>query len=907
MAQDKQYLYYRFYFNKLYLKYYNHKYNKYYNEVIKNIPYHFFIKHPHGEYNYKDNKLKKINYFNIKEYNDKLKMFKGYEVYHDYHPAYKYMIDEFSDMKSDFTKIRHCTYDIETPYIKNINDSTNYDAPINSIAIYSSVYKKSFVLGLKYSKAKNHIHCRTEEELLTKFAKIYKIHDVSAGFNNEAFDMRYIVERMIILFGKYGDKILSPFNQPHKTKYVMGEYGDYEKYEVVGVTDIDVKILIKMYYEKLHKYDLQTASEMILGKSKIHHSESFIEMYEDNYEKHVLYNDVDTLNTNEILEYLQYIPKLFDLSYRSKYIVTHSSDTTASYDVLILNHKRDDINFIGKNKPKRETLQEGFSRGFMGGFVQDPIVGLSGWGFSRDANALYSTTEQVFNISFDSKVDKEDVPAELMEWLYSHSEPFNVYDTYTNSSAKTVKFRDVIQAYRKEYPDIEKQFPKEYFNILYRTPKDIFYKEILFATVGKIIDMDLTEFTPLLIKHNLVMTPNIIFYDFIKEGLYPQMMRIFYADRVNLKHERGKYIKQSTEGERRLYLLFDSGQSTMKLFMNRGYGAIGTETFRWYDIDVANSVTSGGQISTRAVLKAINITLQKYMGDEKNRTSYGDTDSGYIDVDDVVQKEMSHLSDDVEIAEEILKFSERILDDVVEEAFLNIANKLNARVKDIFRMKIEKVYRSAIFFRRKRNVLDKIYDEGKIFPNGKISPTGIKIVEVAYSKIIRNIMETAVQLIMARDYKKFKEWYDKMKYTQFKMLDFDDLAINKSINKTAKYIKPFTPQMKRYKQLLIKEGRYFEGSNYYVEKRTLPALRGASLHNLLIDKGIVKNTHRISDGAKVKMIYLKPSKTREPVYCYTTPEGKDILTTRMIDYNKMFDVTVGRTIQTFLETAKWSI
>lgn len=904
---SKQFLYYRFYWDKLYLKYYNHETNKYYSDTITNINYHFFIKHPNGESNYRDTKLKKVSYTSIKEYNEKIKTFQRYEIHNDYHPAYKYMIDNFQDMKSDFDKIRYCVYDIETPYIKDVNNSEVHDAPINSIAIYSSIYKKSVVLGLKKSKRPNHIYCRTEKELLVKFSKIFKLHDLSVGFNNEWFDMRYIINRIIILFGKNADKMLSPFNQPHKTKYVKDVYGDYKKYEVVGITDVDVKILLKMYYKPLARYSLEYASQVILGRSKIHHEESFIQMYEDFYEKHVEYNDVDVLNTKDILEYLQYIPKIFDLSYRSKYIVTHASDTTASYDVLIFNFKRDDRDFVGKNVPKRTPREEHQSRGYMGGFVQDPKRGRSGWGLSRDANSLYPTDEQIFNISFDTKIDRDKVPTEIMDWLYQHSDRFNVYNCLTNSSAKTISFEQVIRNFKKEFPNIKKDYPKEYFNILYRVPEDTFYKEILFATVGLIIDMDMKGFTPLLERHNLCMTPNIVFYDTTKEGLYPEMMRIFYSDRSKLKDERDKFVKQITEEEKRLYLLFNSGQSTLKLFMNRGYGATGTETFRWYDIDVANSITSGGQILIRTVLKAVDLALQEYMGDTKSRVSYGDTDSGYFDVDDIVQKDFTHLKTDVEIAEAILDFSNKFLDSVVDKAVSLVTHKLNARVRDIFIMKVEKVYRSAIFFKRKKYVVDKIYDEGKIYPNGDISPTGISTVSIGYSAMVTSIKNKAISLIMAGDYDVFLDWYKDMKYKRFRLLSPDEIAMNKKINNLDKYIKPFTEKQRRQKQTLIKAGRYFEGSDYYVELRTLPQLRGVALHNSMIDRGVIRNTYKISNGSMVKMIYLKESKRREPVFCYTTEEGSNILKKNMIDYNKMFDVNVGKEIQKYLDNVNWRI
>jgi DNA polymerase elongation subunit (family B) len=76
-----------------------------------------------------------------------------------------------------------------------------------------------------------------------------------------------------------------------------------------------------------------------------------------------------------------------------------------------------------------------------------------------------------------------------------------------------------------------------------------------------------------------------------------------------------------------------------KISLNSAYGAIGNEWFRYYDLKIAEGITTSGQLSIRWIEKALNGYLNKLLkSKEVDYVIASDTDSVYIRFDELVNK-----------------------------------------------------------------------------------------------------------------------------------------------------------------------------------------------------------------------------------------------------------------------------
>ena len=87
------------------------------------------------------------------------------------------------------------------------------------------------------------------------------------------------------------------------------------------------------------------------------------------------------------------------------------------------------------------------------------------------------------------------------------------------------------------------------------------------------------------------------------------------------------------------YAKYDAAQQAVKIQINAAYGALANPYYRWYQPDIAESITASGQMTTMWVEKEMNKWLNHICG----TTGYdfvvaADTDSCYFRLDLIVKK-----------------------------------------------------------------------------------------------------------------------------------------------------------------------------------------------------------------------------------------------------------------------------
>ena len=84
---------------------------------------------------------------------------------------------------------------------------------------------------------------------------------------------------------------------------------------------------------------------------------------------------------------------------------------------------------------------------------------------------------------------------------------------------------------------------------------------------------------------------------------------------------------------------YNNIQMAKKISLNSVYGAIGNAYFRYYDLLVAEAITTSGQLSIRWIERAVNQYLNKLLETtEKDYVIASDTDSVYITFDELVRQ-----------------------------------------------------------------------------------------------------------------------------------------------------------------------------------------------------------------------------------------------------------------------------
>ena len=118
------------------------------------------------------------------------------------------------------------------------------------------------------------------------------------------------------------------------------------------------------------------------------------------------------------------------------------------------------------------------------------------------------------------------------------------------------------------------------------------------------------------IPENTTITPNGALYRTDKLGFLPEMMQEIYNDRTVYKKKMLKAKQDYEDTKDPQYLKYISRynniQMARKISLNSAYGAIGNQYFRYYDLAIAEGITTAGQLSIRWIEKKINQYLNKF-------------------------------------------------------------------------------------------------------------------------------------------------------------------------------------------------------------------------------------------------------------------------------------------------------
>jgi len=416
-----------------------------------------------------DHNLKPRQFETMREAQDFVEKYKdveGIEIFGNTNYVAQFIQEKYPGrIQFDTKAMNMFMFDIEVDISTGYANIDEADKPITSIAAKSSKKSTYWIFTIKdYDKTKTitdvdpdnimHVKCETEEELILKFIRYWvnDYPDLVTGWNVEFFDIAYIVNRILRLFGEEKAKQLSPWGQVKK-KTVKKFGRDNSTYVISGVPVIDYMDAFKKFgakYGTQESYKLDHIAHVVLGEKKLSYEEygSLTELYEKNPQLYFDYNIQDTRLIQRFEDEIALMSLTLTVAYGGGVNYNEAMGTVGIWDTTLYRRLMGEniVPFI-----KRGATDE-FGE-LVGGYVKDPVPGMKRWIVSYDLNSLYPHIMMQYNMSPETYIrgDIDIVDADMVlagKYQNNHGDEYSVA---ANGAKFSNKKRGVIPRIIEEY------------------------------------------------------------------------------------------------------------------------------------------------------------------------------------------------------------------------------------------------------------------------------------------------------------------------------------------------------------------------------------------------------------------------------------------------------------------------
>ena len=371
-------------------------------------------------------------------------------------------------------------------------------------------------------------------------------------------------------------------------------------------------------------------------------------------------------------------------------------------------------------------------------------------------------------------------------------------------------------------------------------------------------------------------------------GIIPAIIKQYYDERRVIKkamlEAQQEYQTAPTKRLENKMTILENQQMSIKILMNSLYGALGNKHFRYFNNQVAEAITTSGQLSIRWAENAINKEMNTALEtDDKDYVIAIDTDSLYVNMNEMVKK--FNPKDPVKFLDKICR---EHFEGVLEKSYAVLAKKLDV-MENRMEMSREVIANRGVWIAKKRYILNVHNNVGVQYAEPKMKMMGVDAVRSStpqvcrdkFKKIFKVIIdegETATQRFIA-DFK--KEW---------KQLPPESVSFPRGCN-------------------IVKNGITWADPKTIYRKACPIHVRGALLYNHHVkQKGLDKKYELVNNGEKIKFCYLKtPNPIKENVIGYTNDLPKELDLHRFIDYNKQYEKAFVEPIKHLLDALEWEV
>jgi DNA polymerase elongation subunit (family B) len=373
-------------------------------------------------------------------------------------------------------------------------------------------------------------------------------------------------------------------------------------------------------------------------------------------------------------------------------------------------------------------------------------------------------------------------------------------------------------------------------------------------------------------------------YSKLKQGFLPALMERMYNDRTKYKklmlEAKQRYEDNPNSDDEKLISRYHNMQMARKIQLNSAYGALGNQYFRWFNFDMAESITMSGQLAIRWIERKLNQYMNKMLKTNKDYVIASDTDSIYVEMKDLV----NHLGkqDERSIVAALDKFCEEKIQPYLDQCYQELADYTNAYQQKM-KMKRETIANKGIWKAKKMYILNAWNVEGVQYNEPKLKIQGIEAVRSSTPYVSRVNIKKALTIIMNSSQDELKKFIDKFR-EEFMELPFEDIAFPRGVKGLYKYTD---------KSLIYK-------------KSTPIHVKGALIFNNLLKQHDIKSVRPISDGDKIKFAYLKiPNPIHESVIATADVIPKEFNLDKYIDRDMQFQKAFLEPLMAITKIINW--
>ena len=374
------------------------------------------------------------------------------------------------------------------------------------------------------------------------------------------------------------------------------------------------------------------------------------------------------------------------------------------------------------------------------------------------------------------------------------------------------------------------------------------------------------------ILKGVTLTPNGALFKTNKRGFLPEIMQSMYDDRVKYK-KLLLQAKQEYENTKEPRLLKDISkyhnfQMAKKISLNSAYGAIGNVWFRYYDLLVAEAITTSGQLSIRWIERDVNNYLNDILKTSgQDYVIASDTDSIYVCFDSLVSKVFDERTETKKIVKFLDDVARQKIEPFIKKSYQSLHEYVNSYEQKM-EMSREVIADKGIWTAKKRYILNVWDNEGVQYKEAQLKIMGIEAVKSSTPAPCREKIKQGLKIIMNGTEKEINTFIQEFR-EEFMKLPPEDIAYPRSVNGLSK----------------------FSDASQLFAKGAPIHCKGAILYNHLVRKNKLGNKYPyIQEGDKIKFINLKqPNIYQCSAISFITKLPKELDFHKSVDYDVQFE------------------
>ena len=497
--------------------------------------------------------------------------------------------------------------------------------------------------------------------------------------------------------------------------------------------------------------------------------------------------------------------------------------------------------------------------------------------------------ELVYTMAFNAKINFEDVFSPVRMWdviIYNYLKDRNIVIPLKEDNTKSEAFegayvKDPLVGQHKWVASFDLNSLYPHLIMQYNMSPETLTDTRLDVNVEKLLNQEAID-----VPVGLALTANGWCYSKENKGFLPALMEEMYNNRSKFKKMMLK-AEQEYEKTKDPQLVKEISklknlQMAMKIALNSAYGAVGNRYFRYYDLRIAEGITTSGQLSIRWMANKLNDFLNKTLKTKgEDYVIAIDTDSIYLTLENLVETTCQGKTTEQKIAY-MDKICEQAFQPFIDGGYQELATYMNAYAQKM-QMKREVLADKGIWVAKKRYVLNVHNSEGVQYAKPKIKVMGLEMVKSSTPAVVREKLKDALEVILHEDEAAVQEFVKTFK-AEFSKLSVEDIAFPRSISDIDKY----------------------DGNPIY-KKGTPMHVRGALLFNHYIrQKGLAKKYQPIGNGDKIKFVYVRPNNPfNENVIAFNSVLPKEFGLHQYIDYDLQFEKVFLDAMQIVIEPLGW--